>query len=147
LNAITFENNIITIQIALETLSYIVLVEVNNILDEKEFDRNFTSKNLKMLLEFCKIPYGKDELEIFDDCIVDKFEDGVDIFIYYRNSIVHPSSKSNIHILSAEDMWNIISIGTRYVELVLLNIIGYKGEYSNRLKYRSFGEVELVPWI
>ena len=27
-----------------------------------------------------------------------------------------------------------------------LQEIGYKGEYSNRLKDRSYGEVELVPW-
>ena len=43
-------------------------------------------------------------------------------------------------------MWNIIQIAIRYVELVLLHLIGYKGEYSNRLKERSYGEVELVPW-
>lgn len=43
-------------------------------------------------------------------------------------------------------MWNIIQIGTKYIELIVLSFIGYKGEYSNRLKERWFGEVEVVPW-
>ena len=35
----TIENNIISMQIALETLSYVVLVEQNKILTDEEFDR------------------------------------------------------------------------------------------------------------
>ena len=60
--------------------------------------------------------------------------------------IVHQSRKRNKATLYVEDMWNIIEIAIRYVELVILHIISYKGEYSNRLKQRSYGEVELVPW-
>jgi len=146
LNNITLENNIISIQIALETLSYIVLVELDGILDDEKFDENSTSKNIKMLLDTCNIKYGQNELYLFDDWIRSKFDDGVDLVIYFRNKIVHPTRKGNIAALSVDDMWNIIQIGTRYVELALLYIIGYKGEYSNRLKYRSYGEVELVPW-
>lgn len=145
-NNITLENNIISVQIALETLSYVVLVELYELLLEEEFDENSTSKNIKMLLDVCKIPYGQKELYLFDDWIRSKFDDGVDLVIYFRNKIVHPSRKGYKASLSFDDMWNIIQIGTRYVELVLLYIIGYKGEYSNRLKHRSYGEVELVPW-
>ena len=145
-NNITLENNIISVQIALETLSYVVLVELYELLLEEEFDENSTSKNIKMLLDVCKIPYGQKELYLFDDWIRSKFDDGVDLVIYFRNKIVHPSRKGYKASLSFDDMWNIIQIGTRYVELVLLYIIGYKGEYSNRLKNRSYGEVELVPW-
>ncbi|QJA08364.1 hypothetical protein HF520_05115 [Romboutsia sp. CE17] len=145
-NNITLENNIISVQIALETLSYVVLVELYTILDDDEFDKNSTSQNIQLLLDICKIPHGKKELYLFDDWIRSKFDDGVDLVIYFRNKIVHPSRKGNKANLSVDDMWNIIQIGTRYIELTLLYIIGYKGEYSNRLKYRSYGEVELVPW-
>ena len=65
---------------------------------------------------------------------------------YFRNKIVHPVRKDNRANLSVEDMWNIIQIGTKYIELIVLSFIGYKGEYSNRLKERWFGEVEVVPW-
>jgi len=71
---------------------------------------------------------------------------GVDLVIYLRNKIVHPTRRDNRATLSIEDMWNITQIGTKYVELIILAFIGYKGEYSNRLKEIWFGEVEVVPW-
>ena len=83
---------------------------------------------------------------MFDEYIQNKFIYSVDLITYFRNKIVHPSRKRNRATLHVEDMWNIIQIAIRYVELVLLHLIGYKGEYSNRLKERSYGEVELVPW-
>ncbi|MGL5694022.1 MAG: hypothetical protein ACRCXA_08085 [Peptostreptococcaceae bacterium] len=146
LNNITLENNIISVQIALETLSYVVLVELYNLLDDEEFDNNSTTRNIRMLLKICKIPHGQNELDLFDDWSKSKFDDGIDLVVYFRNKIVHPSRKGHKASLSVDDMWNIIQIGTRYVELALLFVIGYKGEYSNRLKYRSYGEVESVPW-
>lgn len=146
LGDITMENNIISIQIALETLSYVILVEHEELLSDEEFDENSAAKNIKSVLDICNIPYGSDELELFDDWIRSRFDDGVDLIIYFRNKIVHPVRKDNRASLSVEDMWNIIQIGTRYVELILLSFIGYKGEYSNRLNERWFGEVEVVPW-
>ena len=142
----TIENNIISMQIALETLSYVILVEQEKVLSDEDFDRNLSSTNIRMLLHSCKIPIGKEELYLFDEYIQHKFLDGVDLITYFRNKIVHPSRKRNRATLHVEDMWNIIQIAIRYVELVLLHLIGYKGEYSNRLKERSYGEVELVPW-
>ena len=133
-------------QIALETLSYVVLVEQNKLLSDEEFDENLSATNIRMLLNSCKIPIGKEELYLFDEYIQNKFTDGVDLIIYFRNKIVHPSRKRNRATLHVEDMWNIIQIAIRYVELVILHMIEYKGEYSNRLKSRSYGEVELVPW-
>ena len=79
-------------QIALETLSYVVLVEQNKILTDEEFDENLSSTNIRMLLNFCKIHLGKEELSLFDEYIQNKFIDGVDIITYFRNKIVHPSS-------------------------------------------------------
>ena len=33
-----------------------------------------------------------------------------------------------------------------YVELVLLHMLSFQGEYSNRIKHRWVGEIERVPW-
>ena len=115
-------------------------------LTDDEFDENLATKNIRTLLDVCSIPYGKDDLFLFDSYINDRFDDGVDLLIYYRNKIVHPTRKRNRATITVEDVWNIIQVGTRYVELVILNIIGYKGEYSNRLIDRAYGEVQLVPW-
>ena len=145
-DGLTLENNLISIQICFETLSYIVLVEQEKLLSDDEFDENLATKNIRKLLDVCNIPYGKDDLFLFDDYINERFDDGIDLLIYYRNKIVHPTRKRNRATITVEDVWNIIQIGTRYIELVILNIIGYKGEYSNRLLDRAYGEVELVPW-
>ena len=145
-DGLTLENNLISIQICLETLSYIVLVEQEKMLTDDEFDENLATKNIRTLLDVCSIPYGKDDLFLFDSYINDRFDDGVDLLIYYRNKIVHPTRKRNRATITVEDVWNIIQVGTRYVELVILNIIGYRGEYSNRLVDRAYGKVQLVPW-
>lgn len=146
LDNINIENNVISIQIALETLSYVVIVEKAKILNDIEFEKNTASDNIRMLLEICNINYGKEELIIFNEYIQSKFDDGIDIFTYFRNNIVHPTRKIKRSNLTVENMWDILQIGTRYVELVVLYIINYKGEYSNRLKDRWYGEVEVVPW-
>ena len=90
-----------------------------------------------------RIDYLREHIKAMRDAVN---LDGVDLIIYFRNKIVHPSRKRNRATLHVEDMWNIIQIAIRYVELVILHLINYKGEYSNRLKERSYGEVELVPW-
>lgn len=146
LRSVTLENNIISVHVALETLSYIVLVEQEKVLTDDGFDKNNSSKNLRLLLEYCKIPYGKSDLVFFDAWINDKFDDGIDLLTYYRNTIVHPSRKTKRARLELEDMWNIVNLGTKYIELSVLYIVGYKGEFSDRLKERSYGEVEVVPW-
>ena len=146
INNISIENNVVSLQIALETLSYVVIVEKNKCLTDLEFEKNTASDNIRKLLELCSIYYGKDELKLFNDYIYYKFNDGIDIFTYFRNNVVHPTRKAKRANLTVEDMWNILQIGTRYVELVVLYIINYKGEYSNRLNDRCYGEVEVVPW-
>lgn len=143
---ISIENNVVSLQIALETLSYVVVVEKNKILTDVEFEKNTASDNIRILLDACSIYYGKEELNLFNEYIYNKFNDGVDIFTYFRNKVVHPTRKTKRANLTVEDMWNILQIGTRYVELVVLYIINYKGEYSNRLNDRCYGEVEVVPW-
>lgn len=143
---ISIENNVVSLQIALETLSYVIVVEKNKILTDVEFEKNTASDNIRILLDACSIYYGKEELNLFNEYIYNKFNDGVDIFTYFRNKVVHPTRKTKRANLTVEDMWNILQIGTRYVELVVLYIINYKGEYSNRLNDRCYGEVEVVPW-
>ena len=32
-------------------------------------------------------------------------------------------------------------------QLVLLRMLSFQGEYSNRIKHRWVGEVERVPWV
>lgn len=140
------ENSIISIQIALETLSYIILVQDFTVLTDEEFDKNSSYSNIKLTLEKCFIDCSKKELDIFSENIKNRFNDGIEVIIYFRNKVVHPSRKDIFLDINYEDIWNIIQVGSRYIELIILFFIGYKGEYSNRLNERCFGEVEKVPW-
>jgi hypothetical protein len=61
-----------------------------------------------------------------------------------RNSLVHPEHKRRGQFTSAYyEAWN---LGLWYLEMSLLAICGYRGTYANRLKQRSVGQVENVPW-
>lgn len=95
----------------------------------------------------CNIKYNKDELNIFEDKIKNKFDDGPHIVTDYRNSIVHPNKVNYYTNFNTKELSNILKIGIRYLELVILYAIGYNGVYSNRLNNSWFGDVEVVPWI
>jgi hypothetical protein len=66
------------------------------------------------------------------------------VFTKVRNDIVHP--KKNIENLTGY-LYEASDLGLWYLELVLLAIFDYQGNYHNRLpKYQQNGEKEPVPW-
>ncbi|MDM8129500.1 hypothetical protein QUV80_13645, partial [Paraclostridium benzoelyticum] len=147
----TIENRIVSAQIALESLAYAVLVEGDMVKESKKitkdvFNSKKASEKIRMLLDICNIKYGKNDIKIINGILKFRIDDGPHIITDFRNSIVHPSKKDNYSSMETKDLWRILQIGTRYLELVMLFIIGYKGHYTNRLESRWFGETECVPW-
>ncbi|MRN24717.1 hypothetical protein EAI30_08825 [Romboutsia ilealis] len=142
----TIENRIVSVQIALETLAYAMLVVKNKKISSEKFKDNRASTNIRLLLDMCNIEYNKCDLTVFSSNIKNKFDDGPHIVTDYRNSIVHPSKKNYYKHFTVQELWKILQIGTRYLELVILYSSGYNGVYSNRLNEKWFGEFEAVPW-
>ena len=71
--------------------------------------------------------------------------DGPEILTNIRNDLVHPKTRENVCLeayLEARDL------GQWYVELLLLKLFGYEGEYANRLayNYERIYQPEVVPW-
>ena len=71
--------------------------------------------------------------------------DGPEILTKIRNDLVHAEMCTNVSLeayLEARDL------GQWYVELLLLKLFGYEGQYANRLAYTYEGiwKPELVPW-
>lgn len=71
--------------------------------------------------------------------------DGPEILSRIRNDLVHAEMRTNVSLeayLEARDL------GQWYVELLLLKLFGYEGQYANRLAYIYEGiwKPELVPW-
>lgn len=145
-NGLNIKNNIITIQTALEMLSYIVLVEKEGIYTDAEYDSHPSNQNIRKLLEICKIDSEVPDEFNTDKEILSRYKDSVDLITYFRNIVVHPSKSKRDFNIDFEDMWNITLIGISYIELIILYLINYKGEYSNRFESYFFGDVSVVPW-
>lgn len=146
LNGHNLSNNIISIQTALEMLSYVVLVEDKKSINRSKFDLLPAYQNIRNFLQMCGIDISIPENIFTNKNIMDSFKDGVELITYYRNSVVHPSKKRKNFCLDFEEMWNITLLGIKYIELSLLYIINYKGEYTDRFSDFCFGDVDTVPW-
>ena len=78
-------------------------------------------------------------------CKTEGLCDGPEVLAKIRNDLVHAEMRTNVCLdayLEARDL------GQWYVELLLLTLFGYKGQYANRLAYEYEGryEPEIVPW-
>lgn len=72
------------------------------------------------------------------------WQDGPEAITRIRNELVHPKRKLPIKLGAVvPSAW---SLAQWYIELLILRLSGYSGQYSNRLQARWVGEVEDVPW-
>jgi hypothetical protein len=70
--------------------------------------------------------------------------DGPEAITRVRNELVHPKGRLPIKVGSVvPDTWR---LAQQYIELLILRLAGYRGEFSNRLTAKWIGEVEKVPW-
>jgi len=65
-----------------------------------------------------------------------------------RNYLVHPTQsrsgkRRNAQKYSWYELW---TAGQWLLELVILRLLGYSGEYQNRTRLRDFDRIERVPW-
>ncbi len=68
------------------------------------------------------------------------------VFTKIRNNIAH-SNKKNTPSPSSIVLFNTMSLGLWYVEMVILAMLEYDGVYSNRLRRPKWArEYDLVPW-
>ncbi|WP_041233024.1 hypothetical protein [Cylindrospermum stagnale] len=76
--------------------------------------------------------------------------DGVQALTEIRNAIVHSNPKKRQKVLNRafEEQREAYELGLWYLELILLNLFEYKGEYWNRIakKQRYEDYIENVPW-
>ncbi len=71
--------------------------------------------------------------------------DGPNAIARLRNRVIHGNrtgSEPSFRVWT--DAWR---LSTHYVELSLLALLGYEGQFSNRLRFDSWvGQTEKVPW-
>ena len=64
----------------------------------------------------------------------------------FRNDLVHPDNRSGpFHDLAMREAQ---SLGLHYIELMILRMSGFTGQFVNRLKGResTSSRIEAVPW-
>ena len=138
------DSGVILGQTALELLAWTYLVIDKKILSKSKFQANNTSANLRLLLKDCNIP-----LEIPTHAeqlrnIISPGQDSVDLIVKIRNSLVHPEKGKTF---TGAQYYQILNLQKWYIELVLLRIMDYCGNYFNRLNEELWqGNIESVPW-
>ncbi len=142
------DGSIVLIQSALERLSWEYHVNIQESLSRNGFERLPAADCIKLLLSQAGIPLEVPTmLKSMNSIAKEKNFDGPSTFTNIRNRIVHPGKKKGgIDPLKAPmfECWN---LGLWYLELLLLYIFEYQGQFANRLKIgRWSGQVEELPW-
>jgi hypothetical protein len=146
------EGSVILAQAAFEVLAWTLLVEDKQVLSEDGFQKLPAMDKLRLLISDCGIPLGipTSLSHLMAIAGAENWKDGPQALTEIRNALVHSNPKKRRKVLgaSAEVRHDASDLSLWYLELVLLRIFGYQGEYADRLVrgvYRG-GEIRSVSW-
>jgi hypothetical protein len=136
------DGGIILLQAALELLAWQHFILDGNAPAPKEFLKKPASDRMDLLLQACGIPSSipTELTDLLNVAVQRQWPSGPKALAGVRNQLVHPGRHGGVPYY---DAWR---LAEWYVELVLLRMLSFQGEYSNRIKHRWVGEVERVPW-
>ncbi|WP_301174582.1 hypothetical protein [Actinomadura geliboluensis] len=136
----------------LELLAWAVL-QTEQWLTTGAFDKLWAAANLRLLLQWSGIPI--DVPSEFSDLEARRLSLGQadlaapDVVLKIRNDLVHPPKKlSKLEWPSPAEMQQAWRLCMHYMELVILRLLGYQGQYLPRLQLtvRWVSNTEPVPW-
>lgn len=138
---------VILAQAAFERLAFTYLVSDKKVLTKAQFRTNKAAENFMTLFDELNIPTA-----IRPACVqltrISAMRDFAKLWTNLpmaitsiRNCLVHPETKDEQHYFDA--MFDTWSASLWCLELAILGVIGYDGEYWNRIE----GRVEGVPWL
>jgi hypothetical protein len=142
-NAAGVDGGLILLQAALERLCWQRFVTGRRALSRGGFGKLPAEDHIRLLIEDCRIPTSipPDLMALQSEAKARNWMDGPQALAAARNLLVHPEK---LQPLPWAELWK---LATWYLELVLLNTLGFAGQYSNRTLARRFvGAVERVPW-
>ncbi len=144
------ETSITLGQVGLELLGWVSLVQDRALVSPKEFDKLPAQDKLRLLLSDAGVPLAIPvELgELTSLAAVHSWVDGPHAVTALRNALVHPSFKNRQRVLTSSPgaRFEAATLAVWYLELVLLRLFAYDGEYTNRITAQWAGDVERVPW-
>ncbi len=148
------EGSIIMAQTALELIYNWLLIEKEGILVGKDAENINAANKIRLLLSRINIPYDVPITLKNLHTYFTKSKDAVDapeIIVQIRNAIVHSQMERRKALSAIPDRakYEALQLCLWYIELSLLNIFGYTGDYFNRSLGAKFSEggKQTVPWI
>ncbi|ARZ61508.1 MULTISPECIES: hypothetical protein [Bacillus cereus group] len=124
------ENKIISTQIALEQLAWTYLVNQEQMLDKEGYKKLRAADILKLFCYQLNIPREIIYKRFLDGDFVNKYQnDGVFMFVDFRNNLVHPDKKMNAHLSDRDIQFMVYEQGVYFLERAITGIFGYEGEY------------------
>jgi hypothetical protein len=106
----------------------------------------------RLLLQWAQIPAGlppdSTALEARRQRLGKQSDGGPEMVFAVRNRVVHPPKRlSDPEWPTSGELLEAWQLATRYLELAILRVLGYTGEYVNRLQLHGWaGQTEPVPW-
>lgn len=152
LNSAYSEGSIVLIQNALELLFHWFIAEKKRYVNQSDADNISASVKIGFLLS---------SLQIMPDIPIEfvglieyakkySITNGPEVFIKIRNCIVHPSLKKRktLKELEGRAIFEARELGIWYVEIILLKLMNYNGEYQNRCKlYKGISSTEKIEKV
>ena len=124
------ENKIISTQIALEQLAWTYLVNQEQMIDKEGYKKLRATDILKLFCYQLNIPKEIIRKDLLDEEVVKKYQnDGVFMFVDFRNNLVHPDKKMNAQQLDVNTQYMVYEQGVFFLERAMTGIFGYEGEY------------------
>jgi hypothetical protein len=146
------EGAVVMGQTAFELLAWYILVEDRQRLSNSAFGNLNAADQMRALFnEFAlplAIPLGWRRISDLPQLAASQgWADAPQALTVLRNSIVHPSRRNQARLQTypIRARWESWQLGLWYLEVILLKLFGYAGQYANRLRIQATGEVETSP--
>jgi len=136
------DGGLILLNTSLERLGWQRFVVEGTVCPDGRFEGLKKGAQLRCLLKYCRIPVAIPPklAELAREAATRSWEDGPRAVVETRNLLVHPTGNDH---LPWHEAW---MLARWYVELVLLRMLNFTGDYLNRTRARAAGDVERVPW-
>jgi hypothetical protein len=142
------EGAIILAQTALELIYNWLLVEQKKLIQGKDSDSISASNKIRLLISQLHIDQSI-PVDLMALSAIENAGDGPEIFVTIRNALVHGQEKKRAELIkiSLTAKYQALQLALWYIELSLLYILGYTGNYHNRTskeKWKDTGQP--LPW-
>lgn len=148
------EGAIIMAQTALELIYNWLIIEKKGLIIGKDAESISAANKIRLLISHLNISYNApesfDKLQEYIDTNND-IADAPEAIVQIRNAIIHSQleKRKKITKLNYQTKYEALQLSIWYIELSMLNILGYTGIYSNRCSRESFpkNREQNVPWL